>query len=71
MIVDVYVIVNLGVLGMEEVCFKMILLRCLDIMRDLYFEDYDFYFCIWYLFVQYEDFCKEVEVKNVKKRKFK
>lgn len=51
MIVDVYVIVNLGVLGMEEVCFKMILLRCLDIMRDLYFEDYDFYFCIWYLFV--------------------
>lgn len=49
----------------------MILLRCFDIMRDLYFEDYDFYFRIWYLFVQYEDFCKEVEVKNVKKRKFK
>lgn len=38
-------------LGMVEVCFKMILLRCLDIMRDLYFEDYDFYFRNWYLFV--------------------
>lgn len=57
--------------GMVEVCSKMTLSRCLDIMRDLYPEDYDFYPRTWYLPAQYEDFCKEAEVKNAKKRKFK
>lgn len=67
-----YFLINLTIthyLGMEQICNKLTLSRCLDIMRDLYPEDYDFYPRTWYLPAQFDQFCSEAGPNANEKRK--
>ncbi|XP_062570949.1 tubulin polyglutamylase TTLL11-like [Saccostrea cucullata] len=56
---------------MEHICSKMTLFRCLDIMRDLYPSDFDFYPRTWYLPAQFEEFSSEVQNMKTKRKKLK
>ncbi|XP_061184674.1 tubulin polyglutamylase TTLL11-like isoform X2 [Saccostrea echinata] len=56
---------------MENICSKMTLFKCLDIMRDLYPSDFDFYPRTWYLPAQFEEFSSEVQNMKAKRKKLK
>nr|XP_022325893.1 tubulin polyglutamylase TTLL11-like isoform X3 [Crassostrea virginica] len=55
--------------GMSEICSKMTLFRCLDIMRDLFPTDYDFYPRTWYLPAQFHEF--SCEIRKMHERRVK
>ena len=54
---------------MSEICSKMTLFRCLDIMRDLFPTDYDFYPRTWYLPAQFHEF--SCEIRKMHERRVK
>jgi tubulin polyglutamylase TTLL11 len=57
--------------GMEDICSKMTLFRCLDIMSELYPTDYDFYPRTWYLPAEFEKFSSDVQKMKAKRKKLK
>ncbi|KAL5011808.1 hypothetical protein ScPMuIL_010359 [Solemya velum] len=47
--------------GMHEICSKITLFRCLDRMRELFPDEYNFYPKSWYLPTQFHEFAYEIK----------